>query len=292
MVAVSLIAARSLIGLGDLAGPALLPAHERLGELWQAAIQPIAGAPEPDQSAVAGAGRARARPCWPVSRNGSARLLVCGVVPLALLAAYPVVRRVINDRRLRLWVAGTYALLPVLLGGTNQGRLALSVVAIGLPLLVPAVRALVLRRVHTPEAWRGGWGCRGGAGRAGRVRAVLDHPGGCWSAWSGWSCCGVRPARSAGSASPSGCRCWSCCRGGRVIIAEPGRMFVGPDAALGGAPAAPPVWELFLGRGLGAGLPPLWVGAVIFGDALGGRDRRAGPSAGAARGGDPPGSPR
>ena len=68
------------------------------------------------------------------------------------------IRRVINERRLRLWVAGTYALLPVLLGGTNQGRLGLSVVAIGLPLLVSAVRALVLRRVGIPEAWRGGWG--------------------------------------------------------------------------------------------------------------------------------------
>jgi hypothetical protein len=43
-------------------------------------------------------------------------------------------------------------------GGTNQGRLALSVVAIGLPLLVMAARALVLRRTRTAEAWRGGWG--------------------------------------------------------------------------------------------------------------------------------------
>ncbi len=85
-------------------------------------------------------------------------MLLCGVVPLALLTSYPVARRLINDRRLRLWVAVTYALLPVLLGGTNQGRLTLSVFAIGLPLLVTAVRALVLRRVRTPEAWRGGWG--------------------------------------------------------------------------------------------------------------------------------------
>ena len=64
----------------------------------------------------------------------------------------------INDRRVRLWTCATYALLPVLLGGTNQGRLALSVVAISLPLLVMAARALVLRRTRTPEAWRGGWG--------------------------------------------------------------------------------------------------------------------------------------
>ena len=47
-VVASVIAARGLIGLGSLAGPALLPAHDRLGDLWDAVI-----APDP--------GRARAR---------------------------------------------------------------------------------------------------------------------------------------------------------------------------------------------------------------------------------------
>ena len=174
-------------------------------------------------------------------------LLLCGVVPLAFLTAYPVIRRVINERRLRLWVAGTYALLPVLLGGTNQGRLGLSVVAIGLPLLISAVRALVLRRVGIPEAWRGGWGAgvvlvalvafepsliipalllgvlgavvlRRTPRKIGRIGIALGLPLLVLAPW--W---------------PS-------------VIAAPGRLFVGPDAALGGAPEAPAVWALLLGR--------------------------------------------
>jgi hypothetical protein len=49
------------------------------------------------------------------------------------------------------------------------------------------------------------------------------------------------------------------------LISAPGRLFVGPDSALDGAPSAQQVWQLLLGRDLGPGLPPLWVGAVIFG---------------------------
>ena len=48
------------------------------------------------------------------------------------------------------------------------------------------------------------------------------------------------------------------------IVADWGRLLVGPDSALGGAPAAPAIWELVIGRDRGAGLPPLWVGATIF----------------------------
>ena len=133
-------------------------------------------------------------------------LLLCGVVPLSLLAAYPLARRVINDRRVRLWVCGTYALLPVLLGGTNQGRLALSVVAIGLPLLVMAARALVLRRTRTPEAWRGGWGAGVVLVALAGLRAVHDHLWRCWSASSGHVVLRRTRARSAESASRSECR--------------------------------------------------------------------------------------
>ena len=71
-VVASVIAARSLIGLGALAGPALLPAPDRLGELWDAAIHPIVGAPSqisPPWLALAALGAT----CWPVSRNGSPR---------------------------------------------------------------------------------------------------------------------------------------------------------------------------------------------------------------------------
>jgi GT2 family glycosyltransferase len=259
----SLVAARGVIGSGSLAGPALLPAQERLSDLWATVWAPVVGAPGQSSppwlalSAVASTVLA-GRPEWFTT------LLVCAVVPLSLLVAYPVVRRVVQDRRLRLWVALTYALLPALLGGTNQARISLSVFALTLPLLVTAVRALVLRRVRTPEAWRGAWGAgvallvlasfepsvllfalvAGAAGavalrrtprKVGRIGIALGFPLVVLLPW--W---------------PS-------------LILDPGRLLVGPDAALQGAPAAPLVWHLALGRDVGPGLPPLWLGAVVFG---------------------------
>ena len=263
ILAASLVAARGLLGPGSLAGPALLPAAGTLTEAWRAVVDPIAGAPgqvSPPWLALVALGSTvfAGRPEWFVTS------LICGVVPLSLLTAYPVIRRMINDRRVRWWAAITYALLPALLGGTNQGRLALSVVAIGLPLLAMAARALVLRRIRTPEAWRGGWGAgvvlmallafepaliffvvlvavigvvvlRRTPRKAGRVLIALGVPLVVLLPW--W---------------PS-------------LITAPGRLFVGPDSLLDGVPTAPDVWRLLLGRGLGVGLPPLWLGAVVFG---------------------------
>jgi GT2 family glycosyltransferase len=262
-VVASLVAARSLIGRGALAGPALLPAAPTLAAAWHAALDAIPGAP--GQSAppwlafvAVGSTLLAGQPEWFVT------LLICGIVPLSLAAAYLVTRRMIATRRIRLWIAGTYALLPVLLGATNQGRLALSVVALGLPLLVLAVRALALRRVRTAEAWRGGWGAgvvlvalvafepsmiifallagllgalalRRAPRKIGRIAIALAVPVLVLAPWL-----------------PS-------------LLAAPGRLLVGPDAALDKAPAAPPVWQLLIGRGLGPGLPPLWLSAVVLG---------------------------
>jgi hypothetical protein len=50
-----------------------------------------------------------------------------------------------------------------------------------------------------------------------------------------------------------------------ALIAYPGRLFAGPDAALTDAGAAPEVWGLLIGREVGPGLPPLWLGAIAFG---------------------------
>ena len=49
------------------------------------------------------------------------------------------------------------------------------------------------------------------------------------------------------------------------LIDAPGRLFVGPDSALDAVATPPQAWQLLLGREVGPGLPPLWVGAVIFG---------------------------
>jgi GT2 family glycosyltransferase len=262
-VAASLIAARSLLGAGSLVAPALLPAHDSVISMWRTVVSAIPGAPAqvtPPWEALTALGSTAmlGQPEWLVT------LLLCGVVPLALLAAYPLARRLINDRRVRLWVCGTYALLPVLLGGTNQGRLALSVVAICLPLLAMATRGLVLRRTRTAEAWRGGWGAgvvlvalvafepsmiifalligilgaivlRSSPRKIGRIGIALGVPLLVLLPW------------------------WP------TLISMPGRLFVGPDSALGGVTPAAPAWQLLLGRDVGPGLPPLWVGVVVFG---------------------------
>lgn len=262
-VLASLAAARGLFGTGFLAGPALLPANESLETAWRSAYEPIPGAPwqsSPPWLAITALAATvlAGRPEWVVT------LLVCAVVPLALLSAYPVVRRCVTDRRVRLWAALSYALLPVLLGGTNQGRLALSVVAVALPLLVLAVRMLAIRRPRAPEAWRGGWAAglvlvllvafepsmiifaavagalgalvlRRSPRKVGRIGIALAVPLVALAPW--W---------------PS-------------LITAPGRLLVGPDAALTGVPAAPPAWQLLLGQGLGPGIPPAWVGGLVFG---------------------------
>ena len=236
-VVASLVAARSLFGRGFLVGPALLPAHDSILTLWRTVVAAIPGAPSqvtPPWEALTALGSTATfgQPEWFTT------LLLCGVVPLSLLAAYPLVRRVINDRRVRLWACATYALLPVLLGGTNQGRLALSVVAIGLPLLVMAARALLLRRIRTPEAWRGGWG----AGVV-LVALVAFEPSMIIFAVLAGILGAVVLRRSPRKIGRIGIALavplvvllpwWP------SLISAPGRLFVGPDSALDGVTTAP-----------------------------------------------------
>ena len=258
----SVVAARDLLGLGALTAPALLPAHAEVGDLWRSAAAPIYGAPShssPPWLALMAVGSTVfvGRPELFVT------VLLCAVVPLSLVAAYPVVRRIISGRRVRLWVASTYALLPVLLGGTNQGRLSLTIFGIGLPLLVLASRAIALRRPFGPEAWRGGWG-------AGCVLVVLVafEPSLLLFALLAGLVGAVSLHRSPRKIGRIGIALavplvvlapwWP------SVLAAPGRLFAGPDAALDKTPAAAAVWQLMLGREVGPGLPPLWLGATVF----------------------------
>ena len=231
-VVASLIAARSLVWQR-------LPRRSGVASCARQRHFPVAHCGQRDpgractgDTAVGGARRARLRRPCSASPNGSPR---CCCVASCHCRCWRRIRSrgaLINDRRVRLWVCGTYALLPVLLGGTNQGRLALSVVAIGLPLLVMAARALVLRRTRTPEAWRGGWGAgvvlvalvafepsmiifavlvgilgaivlRRSPRKIGRIGIALGVPLVVLLPW------------------------WP------TLISAPGRLFVGPDSALG-----------------------------------------------------------
>lgn len=259
-----IVAARGLIGLGSLTSPYLLPISADLGSLWQTFTAPIVGAPgtvaAPWTGVVAVASTLFVgKPEWLLT------VLLVGTVPFALLSVYPLLRRTVTDRRVRLWAAVSYALLPVLLGGTNQGRLLLSVAAIMLPLLAIAGRALVIRRPGYPEAWRGGWG-------AGLVLTVLGAfaP----SLIIVALLFAVIAAVTMLVRSPR--------KIGRLVIAiavplvilspwwptvfrDWGRLLTGPDPALEGTGLPTESWFYLIGRDGGPGLPPIWLGAIVFG---------------------------
>jgi hypothetical protein len=263
-VIASIVAARGLIGLGSLASPYLLPIASDLGALWQTFTAPIIGAPgtvaAPWTGLMATASTLfLGRPEWLLTV-----LLVC-TVPFALLSVYPLLRRTVHDRRVRLWGAVSYALLPVLLGGTNQGRLLLSVAAIMLPLLAIAGRALVLRRPGYPEAWRGGWG----AGLALTVLGAFAP-----SLIVVALVLAVVAAVTMFLRSPR--------KIGRLVIAiavplvilspwwptvvrDWGRLLTGPDPALEGTGPTAESWFFLIGHDGGQGLPPIWIGAIVFG---------------------------
>lgn len=263
LVVASLIAARGLLGLGHLDSRALLPAPDRLVDLWSSAANPIPGSPgevPPPWLALMALGSTvlAGQPEWLVT------LLLLGVVPLVYVVGYPLLRATIADRRVRIVAALGYALLPVLLGGSNQGRITLSVVAVLLPILVVSLRGLVLRRPRAPEAWRGGWGA--GVVLVGLtafepsligVALVLGVVGAVWLRRT------PRKVGRIGIAVGLPLLIWSPWL--PTLVAYPGRLLAGPDAALLPAGPASPVWQLLIGREVGAGLPPLWLGLAVFG---------------------------
>ncbi|GAB3914415.1 integral membrane regulatory protein [Microlunatus endophyticus] len=262
-VITSVVAARRVIGLGSLAGPQLLPITTDLGRLWHNFLDAIPGAPHTTTAPWTGLVAAAStiffgQPEWLVT------VLLVGTVPLALLSVYPLIRRTIDDRRVRLWVAVSYALLPVLLGGSNQGRLVLSVAAIMLPVLAIAGRALVLRRAGYPEAWRGGWGAGVALTVLGAFVPALILIAALTAVVAAFTV--ARTPRKIGRLVIA--------IGVPVVILSPwwptifsswGRLLTGPDPAL--EPTAVPGSAVFFlfGRDGGAGLPPLWVGLIIFG---------------------------
>lgn len=257
------VAARRVIGLGSLTGPQLLPIDTDLSRLWHNFLDAVPGAPHtttaPWTGLVAAAGTIFfGRPEWLVT------VLLVGTVPLGLLSSYPLIRRTIDDRRVRLWVAVSYALLPVLLGGSNQGRLVLSVAAIMLPVLAIAGRALVLRRVGYPEAWRGGWGAGVALTVLGAFVPALILVALVLAVIA--ACTVARTPRKIGRLLIA--------IGTPLVVLSPwwptlyaswGRLLTGPDPAL--ESTADPGSGLFFlfGRDGGAGLPPQWVGLIIFG---------------------------
>ncbi|MFN8077196.1 MAG: hypothetical protein U0Q15_17495 [Kineosporiaceae bacterium] len=159
LAAVALAAVAGVLATRDLlahpraalAGPALLPAPERLSALWSSAVttwRPV------------GLGRAAAADPWSqvlallsVPFDGSPRLAVLAVlvlaVPVSAATAWVASGAITRSRLLRPWAALVWASCPVLLAGTRQGRISLLVAHALLPLF-----ALSLARAVGVPRWR------------------------------------------------------------------------------------------------------------------------------------------
>jgi GT2 family glycosyltransferase len=149
----SVVAAREVIGGGVLRSNLLLPPHDSLGALWHAAAAAPEGVTPP-----AWLGQFWALSVVAFGPSGAVNLVLLGAVPLAALAAWMFLRRIVVDRVARAWGASAYGLAVFANGAVSQGRLGTCVAAMVLPLLGAAVHTIARRRrVVIQGSWRAAW---------------------------------------------------------------------------------------------------------------------------------------
>ncbi len=162
---VALVAERSLVGSvlsgsATLAGGALVPAWGGAADLWReylagyhtAGIGSTVSAP-PYLGVMAALATVLLGKPWLATD-----VLLLGCVPAAGMAAYWAMRRVTPVRAVRIWVAATYALLPVAMGGVAAGRLGTAVAFVLVPLIGITVGRVLTRppRLARRAAWAAG----------------------------------------------------------------------------------------------------------------------------------------
>jgi GT2 family glycosyltransferase len=137
LIIVSGVAEHRLISGGPLGGGALLPAWEGSSRLWNevlAAFHPAgvgsASAAPPYAAFVALLATVLLGKVWL-----AIDVLLLGCVPLAGVTALLALRRVTKSAAIRVWAAGSYALLPVAFGAVAAGRLGSAVAFVLVPLL-------------------------------------------------------------------------------------------------------------------------------------------------------------
>ncbi|GAB3457060.1 glycosyltransferase [Streptomonospora sediminis] len=145
---VTLVAERSLLFGEGLYGGALPPVQGGAADLWRLYLTG-----RPDVGAGAGA---PAPPYVGLLALLSTLLLgepwlavtviLLGCVPLAGFTAYLLARRVLNFRPAQVWMAGSYALLPMATGAVAQGRLGTALVHA----LLPVLGILLTRMLNLP----------------------------------------------------------------------------------------------------------------------------------------------
>ena len=142
LAVVALVAERSLTGSvlsgsGTLGGGALAPAWGGASDLWHeylagyhnAGLGSTASTPPYVGVVAALATLLGGKPWLAVD------VLLFGCVPAAGMTAFLATRRVTSVLTARVWIAATYALLPVAMGAVATGRLGTAVVFVLLPLI-------------------------------------------------------------------------------------------------------------------------------------------------------------
>ncbi|MHB1433707.1 MAG: glycosyltransferase family 2 protein, partial [Streptosporangiaceae bacterium] len=153
LLVIALAASHSLLGGGPLGGGSLVPTWGGASDLWRAYLQAFH---------PTGIGSTAAAPAYLPVVGALATLLLgkawlaidvilIGSVPLAGMTAMIAASRVTSSVAVRIWVAATYALLPVAMGVIAAGRFGTAVAFILLPLI-----ALSLVRVFTASGRRAG----------------------------------------------------------------------------------------------------------------------------------------
>jgi GT2 family glycosyltransferase len=157
LLAVALLAARSLLTGGPLGGGSLVPAWGGASDLWRTYVQafhPVgvgstAAAP-PWLAVIAGLSTVVAGKPWL-----AIDVILIGCVPLAGMTAMLAARRLTASAPVRVWASLTYALLPVATGVVAGGRFGSAVAFVLLPLIV-----LTAGRIFTSsrkQASRAAW---------------------------------------------------------------------------------------------------------------------------------------
>jgi len=157
LLLISLIAERSLLGSGPLGGGALLPSWGGASALWGEYLTGFhavgigsASSTPPYIAVIAALSTILAGKPWL-----AVEVILLGCVPLSGLAAYLTSRQVSQYRLVRVWLAASYALLPVATGAIAAGRLGTAAVFILMPVIASTASRMLTRRRR--QARRAAW---------------------------------------------------------------------------------------------------------------------------------------
>ncbi|GGO18496.1 hypothetical protein GCM10010116_37300 [Microbispora rosea subsp. aerata] len=254
-----------LSGQGLLGGGALVPVTGGASDLWRFYVE--------DHHAAGLGSQTWAPPYVAVLAGLSAlafgktwlavSVLLLGCVPLAGISAYAATKRMIPYRPARVWLAATYALLPVATGAVAGGRLGTAIVIV----LLPVYAALATRVVAGSRRAAWGFGLLLAVGTAfvPLVYVLVAILGVLAAVSFGGIRRGVRRSLVIGLGTPIVLLLpWLA-----EIVKEPGRVLLEAglhDARLADARLGPESL-LMLSPG-GPGVPPVWATAGLIAVAL------------------------